>query len=192
MDLQIGYARSVQGWVDAVNGIDGGWDGPTPCTDWDVRALVNHVVGEDLWTKPLVDGLTIADVGDRLDGDLLGDDPVAAAQAAAQQASAATAERLPQGRPVQLSYGEESVEEYIRQLFADHLIHSWDLLAATGQDRTLDADLVSEVAAWFAGREEMYRAAGAVAGRTSGIDESDPQHRLLSAFGRDPGWQPPA
>ena len=40
-------------------------------------ALVNHVVYEDVWTVPLMEGATIAEVGDRFEGDLLGDDPVA-------------------------------------------------------------------------------------------------------------------
>ena len=61
-------------------------------------------------------------------------------------------ERLPAGEKVHLSYGDEDPEEYVRQLSADHLIHAWDLAAATGQDRTLDADLVDEVATWFVGR----------------------------------------
>ena len=50
--------------------------GATPCTEWDVRALVNHVLGEIRWAVPLFAGSTIAEVGDRFDGDLLGDDPV--------------------------------------------------------------------------------------------------------------------
>ena len=80
------------------------WSQPTPCADWDVRMLVNHVVGEERWTVPLMEGKTIADVGDSLDGDLLGDDPVAAASAAARDAEVAA------GRPiakVHLSYGDE-------------------------------------------------------------------------------------
>jgi hypothetical protein len=62
---------------------------PTPCVGWDVRALVNHVVGEDRWAAELLAGRTIADVGSDLDGDLLGADPVAAwstATAAARRA----------------------------------------------------------------------------------------------------------
>ena len=30
------------------------WHDPTPCTDWDVRTLVNHVTVEQLWVPPLV------------------------------------------------------------------------------------------------------------------------------------------
>ena len=51
------------------------WDGGTPCTEWTVRDLVNHVVNEDRWVKPLIEGKTIDEVGSALDGDLLGDDP---------------------------------------------------------------------------------------------------------------------
>ena len=75
MALETTYRRSVEFWKAMVREISDEWTAPTPCTDWDVRALVNHVVGEDRWTKPLVDGRTIADVGDAFDGDLLGDDP---------------------------------------------------------------------------------------------------------------------
>ena len=56
------------------------WALPTPCTDWSVRDLVNHVVGEDAWTGPLVRGSTIEEVGDRFYGDLLGDESVAQAR----------------------------------------------------------------------------------------------------------------
>jgi len=136
MDVEAAYRRSVDAWIAAVEGVGDDWGRPTPCTEWTVRQLTNHVVGEDRWTKPLLEGKTIAEVGDSLDGNLLGNDPVTAATGAAEQAVAAVAARLPNGGLVHLSYGEEEVAEYIRQLTADHLIHAWDLTAATGQDRT--------------------------------------------------------
>ena len=188
MELDALYRRSVEGWVDRVGRAPADWSGPTPCSDWTVRQLVNHVVGEDRWTRPLVEGQTIADVGDTLDGDLLGDDPVTAARAAAEDALAAVAERLPRGEKVHLSYGDEDLGEYLRQLVADHLIHGWDLAAATGQDRVLDPDVVAEVAAWFHDREAMYRAAGIVAERPASSRDGDPQAELLIGFGRDPDW----
>jgi uncharacterized protein (TIGR03086 family) len=188
MALGTTYRRSVEFWKDTVEGVSGDWSAPTPCTDWNVRALVNHVVGEDRWTKPLVDGMTIAEVGDALDGDLLGEDPKSSAMAAADEALTAVAERLPAGGKVHLSYGEEDIEEYISQLVADHLIHGWDLAAATGQKRDLDPELVSDVAAWFRNREELYRSSGAIAARPESSGAGSPHADLLIAFGRKPDW----
>ena len=134
-------------WQRFLDGVgDDQWDLPTPCTEWDVRALVNHVVGEERWTGPLLDGMTIAEVGDRFDGDLLGDDPRRPAGAARRRRSRPSTSKLAGIDSVHLSYGDEDPAEYVRQLSADHLIHGWDLAAATGQDRTLDAELVAEVA----------------------------------------------
>jgi uncharacterized protein (TIGR03086 family) len=192
MRLETTYRRSVEFWRDTVANVSDNWSDPTPCTDWNVRTLVNHVVGEDRWTKPLVDGKTIADVGDAFDGDLLGVDPKGSAVAAADEALTAVAERLPAGGLVHLSYGEEDIAEYISQLTADHLIHGWDLAAATGQSRDLDPDLVAEVAEWFRNREEIFRSSGLLAARPESASGGDPQADLLIAFGRNPDWTPPA
>jgi hypothetical protein len=51
------------------------WQAATPDEDWAVRDLVSHVVSEDLWAPPLLAGSTIAEVGNRFDGDVLGADP---------------------------------------------------------------------------------------------------------------------
>lgn len=192
MGLETTYRRSVEFWKDTVSNVSDNWSDPTPCTDWNVRTLVNHVVGEDRWTKPLVDGKTIAEVGDSFDGDLLGEDPKGSAMAAADEALTAVADRLPAGGKVNLSYGEEDIAEYISQLVADHLIHGWDLAAATGQTRDLDSDLVGEVAEWFGNREEIYRSSGAIGARPESASGGTPQADLLVAFGRSPDWAPPA
>jgi uncharacterized protein (TIGR03086 family) len=191
MDVAELHRRTVEAWTARVRGVAADqWTGPTPCTDWNVRELVNHVVGEDAWTVPLMGGATIAEVGDSLEGDLLGGDPPAAGERLGVAAVTAVAERLPAGAKVHLSYGDEDPAEYVRQLAADHLIHAWDLAAATGQDRALDVDLVEEVATWFAGREETYRGAGAVGPRVD-TTAADAQTRLLGAGGRDASWTPP-
>jgi hypothetical protein len=138
----------------------------------------------------LVDRKTIADVGNSLDGDLRGEDPHAVAEAAADEALAAVAAQLPRGGTVNLSYGDEDIGEYIRQLIADHLIHGWDLAAGTAQRRSLDPGLVAEVAAWYEDREQVYRSSGAVADRPASADGGDPQSHLLIAFRGDPNWAP--
>ena len=74
MDQETAYRRSVEGWTARVEAVGPDqWALPTPCADWDVRTLVNHVVGEDLWTGPLMRGETMEEVGDRFDGDQLGE-----------------------------------------------------------------------------------------------------------------------
>jgi len=183
MELADLHRRSVESWCSRIDAVDDSqWKLPTPCAEWDVRALVNHVISEELWTVPLVHGATLEEIGDRFDGDLLGDNPMAVARAAATEAAAAVDRRLPEGGTVHLSFGVVPIEEYVRQLSADHLVHSWDLAVATGQVRSLDLELVREVSEWFAEREEMYRAAGAVG--PAGPGGGDPQAALLAAFGR--------
>ena len=60
MDTYTFYHRTVEGWADRVNEVyPEQWDEPTPCREWTVRDLVNHVVGEDRWTVQLVNGSTI-------------------------------------------------------------------------------------------------------------------------------------
>jgi len=160
------------------------WGSPTPCDDWDVHALVNHVVNENRWTMPLMEGRTIAEVGDRFDGDLLGDDPQAAWIASAEEASAAVHGDGALDRTVHLSFGDMPGSEYVWQLFADILVHGWDLARGIGADDRIDPDLIEACAAWFAGVEEAYRSAGAIGPRPDVTDDADAQTRLLAAFGR--------
>jgi uncharacterized protein (TIGR03086 family) len=186
MDAATLHRRTVDYWDAQVGGVSPDqWNAATPCTDWNVHDLVNHVVGEERWTVPLVHGSTIEEVGHALDGDLLGEDPVEAGHRAAAEARAAV-EEVPLDSRVHLSYGDEDLEEYLRQLAADHLVHGWDLAVATGGDSRLDPELIEEVATWFAQREEMYRAGGVIGPH---LDASgDPQTDLLAAFGRDARW----
>lgn len=187
MDVNTIYHRSVESFADRVNAVkEDQWDDPTPCAAWRVRDLVNHVTSEDLWTVPLLEGATIEEVGDRFDGDLLGDDPIGAALAAARAAIATMAERLPRGGTVQLSFGETPVAEYAMQLAADHLIHSWDLAVATGGDARLEPPLMHAIDGWFDDREEAYRSGGLIGDRSHFT--GDDQHDLLARFGRDAAW----
>jgi uncharacterized protein (TIGR03086 family) len=162
----------------------GSWDWATPCSDWDVRTLLNHVVGENRWIPPLLGGSTAAEVGDALDGDLLGDDPVAAWHSSTAPALDAV-ERTELDRTVHLSFGDVPAEEYLWQLTTDALIHAWDLARATGQDEALPAWVVEACARWFDGAEEAYRSAGVIGPRVD-IDEADPSAALLGRFGRNP------
>lgn len=191
MDAFAMHREAVAVWLDKLDRAgDVRWDAPTPCAEWDVRQLVQHLVSEELWLPPLMEGRTIEEVGDRFDGDLLGDDPVGANRTAAAAAVAATPPDGDQARTVHLSFGDVPAEEYAYQLAADHLVHAWDLACGTGVDRGLPAGLVADVAAWFTEREEMYRSSGAIGDAVALPERAGPQDRLLAAFGRDPAWAP--
>lgn len=186
MDAAVLHRRTVDYWESCVSGVDEKqWSAPTPCQGWTVRDLVNHVVGEELWAVPLIHGSTIEEVGDRFDGDVLGGQPMEVSHRAASQATEAAEEASPD-TVVHLSYGDEKLDEYLRQLAADHLVHGWDLAVATGGDTHMDPDLVAEVAGWFSEREVLYRAAGVIG--PHGSSSGDPQADLLAAFGRDARW----
>jgi uncharacterized protein (TIGR03086 family) len=162
------------------------WGCPTPCRDWEVRNLVNHLVNEQLWVPPLLAGKTIAEVGDAFDGDVLGDDPVASWDAAAAAAHAALAQDGALGRNVHLSYGDRPAVEYAQEMIFDLVVHSWDLARAIGADENLDPELVDSA---YAGIEPM---AGSLAD-TGLFDEpvpvpadADQQTRLIALTGRQP------
>ena len=85
MDVGTTYQRAVDSFVDRVAKVhDDQWSDPTPCADWDVRALVNHLTYENRWTVPLMQGAGLEEVGTKFDGDLLGADPISSAQEAAR------------------------------------------------------------------------------------------------------------
>jgi uncharacterized protein (TIGR03086 family) len=188
-DLPDLYRRAMDRFGANVRQVrDDQWERPTPCADWDVHALVNHVVNENRWTPPLIGGQTMADVGDRFDGDLLGDDPKHAWEESAQEAIAAVDSDGALDRTVHLSFGDALGREYVWQLFADILIHGWDLSRGIGADDRLDPDLVEACATWFAEVEADYRSAGAIGPRPDLPDDADAQTRLLAAFGRASKW----
>lgn len=189
MDVAELHARCVDEFLGRARQVrDDQWGRRTPCPEWTVRELVDHVVYEELWTVPMMAGATIDEVGDRFAGDVLGDDPVVTAERAAAAACAAVVEPVLAGRITHLSFGDTPAEEYARQLAADHLIHSWDLAVSIDADPALPGDLVDAVAGWFTERERGYRASGVITERPQADDRGDPQRRLLIAFGRDPDW----
>jgi len=180
------YRRAVDAFAGRVRLIGGRWSAPTPCAGWDVRALVHHIVEEDLWTPPLFAGRTVQEVGGGIAGDPLGADPVAAYAAAARDASAAVAADGAMRRTVHLSFGDVPGAEYAMQLAADHLVHAWDLGRALGAEPELDPGTVVAVRDWFEGTEDAYRQAGLIGPRGTVPDGAGPLARLLAMFGRQP------
>ena len=164
------------------------WNAATPCDDWDVRTLVNHVVGELLWMPPLLEGKTIAEVGDRFDGDVLGSDPSTTYRSAAAAAQAAAFEPGAQERTVHLSFGDFPGSEYVGQVVSDVIIHTWDLARAIGADGRLDPRLVEFVDEFLSPQVEAWRAAGAFGPAIEAGPDAVAQDQFLAKTGRSPDW----
>jgi len=162
------------------------WGDSTPCTEWDVRALVNHVVTEQLWAPLLLDGATVEDIGDRFDGDQLGDDPVAVWASAAAAACEAFAAPGVLRRSVELSYGRRPAQGYCQEMTMDLTVHAWDLARGIEADERLDPELVSDVLAFIEPQVEQLAGSGLFAPPVAVSDDADAQTRLLALLGRQP------
>ncbi len=160
------------------------WANPTPCADWDVTALVNHVVAGNWWAAELAVGHTIADVGERLDGDLLGANPVQAYDESAQAAALAFEAPGALEAPCAVSYGPVPGSVYAGHRFIDVFVHGYDIAAATGQHLELDPLLAEACWGVVEPQLALFRASGMFGSEPPGPLPTDPQRRLLVALGR--------
>jgi uncharacterized protein (TIGR03086 family) len=185
MDIPAMFRQAVAEFDARVQQIgDHDWQAATPDEEWTVRDLVSHVVGEDLWAPPLLAGSTIAEVGESFDGDVLGAEPKAAWKLASAAAVKAVEADGAMDQIVHLSFGDFPGREYAMQMFADHLIHAWDLARAISADERLDTALIASCATWFDSAEDAYRSAGAIGARPSVPGDAGAQTVLLARFGR--------
>ena len=109
---------------------------PTPCSEWAIRDLLEHVIGGNeqvgLWAESPIEPPARPD------------DIVAAHRAAAAAAQEVFAR--PDGMSVmfKLPFGEIPGQMFIGMRTSDVLTHAWDLAAATGQSTDLDPELAAE------------------------------------------------
>lgn len=160
------------------------WLAPTNC-EMTVRALVNHIVTGHYWAAELARGQTIAEVGDRFDRDVLGDDPLAEYDRALAAAHTAFGEPHALEAACTLSYGTVPVAVYCGHRVLDTFIHGWDLARATAQDDRLDPELVEIVYAMFEPHAAELAASGAFGTPVAIETGADTQTRLLAMLGRD-------
>ncbi len=185
MDLPEVHAQALDATRPLVAGVGPDqWTAATPCDDWDVRALLNHLTSGNFWVTPLVAGQTIEQVGDRLDGDILGDDPLAAYEASAGEAAAAFRGPGAMDSPVAVSYGPVPGSVYCGHRFIDVLIHGWDLARATGQNTTLPPDLVEACFEVVEPQRELLEGSGEFGTFQQVGAQADRQTQLLAILGR--------
>ncbi|MCD2195400.1 TIGR03086 family metal-binding protein [Actinomycetospora endophytica] len=161
----------------------GAWDAPTPCDAWTVRDLVNHLCSEHRWAPLILAGRTMDEVGDRFDGDLVGDDPVSAWDRAAEPSRAAWRATGSHAPRVHVSFGWLDVEEYAVQMLVDLTVHEWDLARGAGLDEELDAAGVEAALAYIRTDPIMLTGPGLFA-RAVRPRSPSPRDELLALVGR--------
>lgn len=184
LDLPTLHTRALASTGEIVAAIgEPDWASSTPCAQWDLRTLVNHVIAGNWWVAELAAGCTIADVGDRLDGDVIHDHAAESYDASAAAASMAFEAPGAMSAPCAVSYGPVPGSIYCGHRVIDVVVHGWDIATATGQPTAIDPVLV-------AGCLDIVRpqlsqlVASQMFGSYRDASGEDPQSELLAMLGR--------
>ena len=154
---------------------------PTPCKDFDVRALVNHLVYDVQMFAAGVNG------GERgsPDVDLIGNDWIGAYDTARTSLLDAWRRKGIEGT-ITTRMGELPATFAVGQHLADVAVHAWDVAVATHQSRSLDPEVARVALDWARGAlKPEYR--GQAFGPEVEVPENAPIYeRLVGFFGRNP------
>jgi uncharacterized protein (TIGR03086 family) len=164
-------------------------DDKTPCSEWDVRALLNHITGGAEMFAVCVDDGSISDekLVELMTGDNLGNDYGKAFKTSAGHALAAFQRPGADDTIVKLPFGEMPAGVAMQIAVFDLTVHAWDLAKATGQSTALDPEVLG--AALEVGRQmigtEMRN--GGMFGSEVNVTNDAPLQDQLAAFaGRQP------
>ncbi|MGB8943920.1 MAG: TIGR03086 family metal-binding protein [Streptomyces sp.] len=119
------------------------WSAPTPCTEWDVHHLVNHMTRGNLNYISLLEGGSATEFIQLRDTDALGGDPLGAYVRSVRECAAAF--RRPGALEQILDYplGPVSGEQALAVRTTDATMHTWDLAHAINAPEELDPGLVA-------------------------------------------------
>jgi uncharacterized protein (TIGR03086 family) len=162
------------------------WRRPTPCSEWDVRALVNHVVGGNVRYQLLLSGAPTEQVEATRTVDHLGDDALASFVRTADVVIATFQEHGALTRVGHHATGDRTGRELLSMRILDAAIHGWDLARAIGADETLDEDVVAFLLAYTAGLDLGPQRRAFAQAATDGPLNGSPQDQLLYRLGRHP------
>lgn len=147
----------------------------TPCSEWDVAALMEHMAGGPGYLLGAL-GVDEVDVG-------LWPDAAVVEAVMSRLAEPGALDR----RCMSPAGFEWSVADAAAGTAMDQLIHTWDLAVALDVDPTLDAEVTTAVVAMFLPTmPEIGRQAGFIGPAVEVAADATPQEVLLGAMGRDP------
>ncbi len=163
---------------------------PTPCSEWDVRRLLHHVIGSGLRNFTIAARAETADW--KAEPGPLGDDPAAAFRRGAEALLAAWSS-ADLDAPVPMPGGATApLRARADQQIAELAVHGWDIARSTGQPTDLDPEVAQHSLDWskkmlrpeFRGPAKAFGYEVPVSGDAAIYD------RLAGWFGRDPAWSP--
>jgi uncharacterized protein (TIGR03086 family) len=162
---------------------------PTPCAEFDVRALVNHL----LFWGPSLEGAgrkesvpppaaAESDV-DLTAGDWRGDLLAQLGRVVEAWPPASWEGTTRMGGPTELPASMIG-----DMLIGELVVHGWDLAQATGQRLDLPADMLTDLHGSVAAGAEQGRAMGVYGPEVEVAADAPALHRILGLTGRDPNW----
>ena len=158
---------------------------PTPCRDWDVRLLLNHIIGGNHMFAEVARGGRVDASGEM--EDYTRPDPGSNYIASADAVLAAWAEPGAMQRRCHMPFGDIPAPAAVSIHFLDIVVHGWDLARATGQDTTIEPDLAAEALDISQGLLSPELRETGVFGPEVPISADDPLHdRLVAFMGRRP------
>jgi uncharacterized protein (TIGR03086 family) len=174
-DLLDLFSRASAWTETKVAGATNKLDARTPCDEWDVRTLMNHMLDTQRYFVDAARGKD-AKLPSAPPPDVVGDDPVAAFE----QARADTLVTF--GAPGVVK--QTGISLGIASSY--QLLHGWDLATATGQDATMPAGLAASVYDLIHGRFTEDQRKGVFKPEVPLPPGASDQDRLLAYTGRDP------
>jgi uncharacterized protein (TIGR03086 family) len=152
-----------------------------------LRQTIDYHAYDDAWVPHVLAGETMEEVGDRYDGDLLGDHPKLNFASIAETAMLAVRAFDDPDRIVHLSYGDWPAREYLKHISSFRGLRAYDIAKFIGADPTLPPDLVRGLWDEIAPSAEEWRELGVYGPAVPVPDDAPLQQRLLGLTGRQPG-----
>ena len=162
------------------------WRRPTPCSEWDVRELVNHVVGANVRYQLLLRGAPTEQVEAMRTVDHLGDDALASFVATAEGVVACFHEDGALQRIAHHATGDRTGRELLSMRILDAAIHGWDLARAIRTDETLDDDVVAFLLTYTADLDLGPQQRAFALADANTPHNASPRDQLLHRLGRHP------
>jgi uncharacterized protein (TIGR03086 family) len=161
------------------------WDLPTPCAEWTVRDLVDHLITEQLWAAPLLAGKSLGEAERIVNSPTVTEDPVARWDTAAGASRVAFGEPGALDGTVPLSRGQTPASDYLNEMTLDLAIHAWDLGRSIGLTDPLPDDLVDYALEQAAALGDLSQT-GVFAPAVQTRPDASAQDRLIALTGRQP------